>query len=591
MQKYLRILRYFREDGWQIFLSLGLIGISTLLGVLSGFPLGILIDVAMGKKQNQWLYMWFYNLTPKDSVVRQILFLAGMMLVIRLGSEVLRAWQTIVSIRIGLRGMMRVRCDLFRKLQEMSLGYHHSQPQGDAIYRVAWDTYGFQGVLNVMVAVLVNAMTLILMTAISISINWKLTLLSLAVVPPLLLVMRSYGKILKDRSIEAKERDSNFYTVLQRSMSSIGLVQAFGREADEYSRFDSTVRSSVKAYYGMHWHEVMYWLYLGAIFAIGATAMFGYGGYLFYKGELTIGSLGILLGYIAMLYDPLSKLSSSGSSIITALAGVDRVFEVLDRDQGIKDAPNAVDLPRQPRTLTMDHVAFAYREGQPVLQDVNVELKPGEMVAFVGSSGVGKTTLLNLFPRFYDPTSGALKLDGVDLRKIKLKSLRAHIALVLQESVMLPTSVAENIAYGRPMATAAQIRGAAKLAGADAFIDKLPEKYDTQIAEGGSNLSGGQRQRIAIARALLTESPIIILDEPTSALDAEHEHYVTETLRSLKGMRTIIIVSHRLSTVADCDRIFVMEAGKIVESGTHAQLVSQRGVYYRLAKHQMKLEE
>lgn len=590
MRKYLRILHYFSEDAWQIVLSLALIGLSTLLGLLWGFPLAILIDVEMGQKQDQWLYMLFYNMTPMDSGLARVLFLAGLMLAVRLGSEFLRMWQSILSIRIGLHGMMRVRCDLFRKLQTLSIGYHRSQPQGDAIYRVAWDTYGFQGVLNVLVAILVASCKLVLMVVIAWSFNWKLTLLSLVVIPPLLAVLRAYGNVLKTRSIEAKEKDSGFYTVLQRSMTAIGLVQAFGREADEYRKFDSTVRGSIKAYYNLHWHEVLYWLFIGTTFAVGSTIVFGFGGHLVIEKVLTVGSLTIILAYIGDLYDPLTKLSSSGASMISAMAGVNRVFEVLDREELIKDAPGAKDLPRQPRTFKLDRVAFAYRAGENVLQDLSVEMKPGEMIGFVGSSGVGKTTLLNLFPRFYDPTGGSLSLDGNDLRTITLKSLRAHIALVLQESIILPTTIAENISYGRPNSTLAEVKAAAVLAGAAAFIEKMPDKYDTLVNEGGSNLSGGQRQRIAIARALLTEAPIIVMDEPTSALDAEHEQYINETLRDLKGKRTIIIVSHRLSTVADCDRICVLDAGHVIEAGTHKQLIELKGAYYRMARHQMKIE-
>jgi subfamily B ATP-binding cassette protein MsbA len=241
--------------------------------------------------------------------------------------------------------------------------------------------------------------------------------------------------------------------------------------------------------------------------------------------------------------------------------------------------------------LKLDKVSFEYRAGDPVLRDVDVIVKPGQMVAFVGSSGVGKTTLLNLLPRFYDPTSGALMLDDIDVRKIKIKDLRAHVALVLQENLILPTTVAENISYGRPDASQAQIAEAARLAGAATFIDKLPEGYETVVSESGGNLSGGQRQRIGIARAILTEAPIMVFDEPTSALDPHHEAMITQTLRGLKRQRTILIVSHRLSTVIDCDQIFVMDEGRIVERGTHDELIRMGGCYAAMARQQLKIEE
>lgn len=591
MKKCLRILAYFREDWWRIALSVVLIWAGRAFSLLLFFPIAIFIDAMSHKQVDHWAYRLFYHYVNRDDFLKQVIVLTTATFILRIGSEILRTVQTLISIRIGLNGMMRVRCDLFRKLQSLSIGYHRSQPQGDAIYRVAYDTYGFQGTVNVLVAVLDSAITLVFMTFVMFSMHRNLTLLSLIVIPVVVAVIRGYGKVLKDRSTEAREKESSLYTILQRSMTSIGLVQAFSREEDEFRRFAGTAEGSLKASAAQYRQEVGYWLVLGIVLGLGSTVVFGYGAYLTVQGAITAGFLTIFLGYLSQLYDPLNKLSGSGASWMTALAGVDRVFEVLDRDQLIKDAPDAVALERQPRTLEMQHVAFAYNQGQNVLQDISVTIRPGEMVAFVGSSGVGKTTLLNLFPRFYDPTSGELKLDGHDLRKIKLKSLRAHIALVLQEGIILPTSIAENIAYGRPNTTEAEIRAAARLAGADAFIEKLDGKYDMQVAEGGSNLSGGQRQRIGIARALLTQAPIIVMDEPTSALDAEHEQYINETLRSLKGQRTIIIVSHRLSTVADCDRIFVVEAGKIIETGTHMELVKQRGAYYRMARHQMKLED
>lgn len=587
---YRRSIAYFKPDAWRIAAAQALMGGSIVLGLLWPLPLAILIDRVLTSKTNDWwAYRAWESLAGDLSPARQIMVLAAAMLVIRLLSEVFRTYQTLLNIRIGYNGLMRVRCDLFQKLQSLSLAYHKSQPQGDAIYRLSYDTLGFQTVLNVLIGIAVNAVTLVAMAVIMLGMNWKLTLVSLAVVPPVFFTIRWYGNLLKQKYAESYQVDSQVTTAIQRSVSSIGLVQAFGREHDEFANFADTQGNSIKVKMVLHWHEVMYWLVLGVVFAVGACAILGYGGWLAYTGVISAGMLTQFLIYLEKLYDPLNKLSSSGASLQGGLVQVQRVFEVLDRDPVIRDAPDSRPLPRQPRTLRLERVGFEYRPGVPILRDVDVTITPGQMVAFVGSSGVGKTTLLNLLPRFYDPTTGAMTLDGVDARTVKLADLRRHVALVLQESVILPTTVAENIAYGRPDATDAEIRAAAELAGAAAFIEKLEKGYETPIHESGSNLSGGQKQRISIARALLTEAPIVVLDEPTSALDPQHEQMITETLRTLKARRTIILVSHRLSTVADCDQIFVMDEGRIVERGTHDQLVAARGLYWRMARHQMKL--
>lgn len=602
MRFYLRAISYFRAYTVEIFLSLVLIALSTSFGLLIPFPMAIFFDSVIGTVQPQnWIYRLFFWAAP-DSKVGQIMALAGIMLGLRICQELLGMGQTLLNIRIGYGGLMRVRCELYRKLQELSLAYHKSQPQGDAIYRLSYDTYGFHTILNVLVqTVLVSAVTLVIMSWIMLSMNWRLTLIGLSISPLLLWTTRIYGRILRKKSTEVKEIDSQLTTTIQRSVATIGLVQAFGREADEYEAFSSTVQRSISAYLRLHWQEMIYWLFVGSIFGLGGALIFGYGGYIVYRDQLvlhlgdagmTIGKLSIFIAYIlGNLYGPLNKLSTAGAAIAGGVAGVERVFEVLDRDPIIKDAPNAMALPKQARVLELDHVTFWYAPENPVLRDLSCTISPGQMVAFVGSSGVGKTTLLNLLPRFYDPVSGALKLDGHDLRQVKIRDLRRHVALVLQDSVVLPTTVAENIAYGRPDAGEGQIRHAAEMAGAASFIEKLPQKYATLISESGQNLSGGQKQRISIARALLTEAPIIIMDEPTSALDPQHEAMIVDTLRQLKRQRTIILVSHRLSTVADCDRIYVMEEGQVIEQGTHDELVKRRGLYFKMARHQMKLED
>jgi subfamily B ATP-binding cassette protein MsbA len=331
------------------------------------------------------------------------------------------------------------------------------------------------------------------------------------------------------------------------------------------------------------------------LYAVGHAFVLGYGGYLVFRDAgqyrpdaFTVGGVTAMLVYLGQLWEPIRRMTGFTADVQTNAAACARVFTVLDLEPTVADAPGARPLSLQPRTLNLDDVAFAYHDedgaARPVFRGVRAEIAPGRMVAFVGPSGSGKSTLLNLLPRFYDPTAGRLCLDGHDLRTIRLADVRAHVALVPQDSPVIAGTIAENIAFGRADATAEQIRRAAALAGADRFIEELEHAYDTPITEGGQNLSGGQRQRLAIARAILTDAPILVLDEPTSGLDPHHEHLVLQTLHQLKRQRTIILVTHTLNAVTECDQIFVLKDGVIAESGTHDELLANNGPYADLAR-------
>ena len=581
--------------------SLGLTFLATLVGLLQPFTVKVLFDTVLGgKPPSGWVDRMFLAVLPADKVW-QIVGLAGIGLAITIVAAVLVMFQTMAAVKVGYYGLRHVRSDLFLHLQRLSLAYHRARPQGDSLYRLSSDTYGFQTILNIVVGnVLVSVVMLVVMAGVMFSIQPLLAVVALVAIPLLVWTHKWSQKAIMAGWGEAKVADARLMTVIQRSIASLWLTQAFGRERDEHAKFRGTIDDTMKILFRTHWREVIYTLLVASILGLGVTLILALGGYLVYRDQvlapagaagMTIGNLYLFLSYLTKFYEPLNKMTGSGSTFAQATVQAQRVFEVLDQAPAVVDAPGAVPFPKQTRTIELRDVSFEYLPGKPVLGGISATISPGKMVAFVGESGVGKSTILTLLPRFYDVTGGAILLDGRDVRTVKISDLRKHIAVVLQENPLLPASVAENIAYGAPDATIAQIKAAAEAAEADTFIERLPEGYDTVLNENATNISGGQRQRLAIARALITEAPVLILDEPTSALDPQNEQLITQTLGKLKGVRTMIIVSHRLSTVVDCDEIFVMDAGLIVERGTHVELVARRGKYYEMARHQLQLDD
>jgi ATP-binding cassette, subfamily B, bacterial len=579
--RYRRAMSYFAPDRVRIMILVGLIGVSVCVSLLEAWPIAILIDTVLTDKSNgDWIHRVFLSVLP-ESRLGQIVALVVFGAALQVTGYTVWMGRMMISAQLKFRGTARVRFDLFSKLQSLGLTYHRGHAQGDATYRLTTDVAGPWGVMELAIGTGVAAVTLVVMTAILLTRSQSLTLAAFAVAPLIVASNWYFARLIHHHSLTSKQADADLTSLIQQSISTVALAQAFRRESHEYGRFQASVKTSNDAALRLTWQEQLYPLARDTILALSAAMIFGYGGYLVYRdqyvtptsGGMTVGALLIFIDYTRKLWDPMKWVTEFVAKVQFHLAASERVFKVLDTPTTPAERVDAQSLPLQPRPISIERVGFGFGPDRTILHNVSARIQPGEMVAFVGPSGTGKSTLLNLMLRFYDPAGGTLRLGGVDYRDIKVADLRQHMALVGQDSAILPLSVAENIAYGRPDATRDEIVAAAQMADAAEFVAELPSGYDTVLAEGGQNLSGGQRQRIAIARALLSNAPILILDEPTSALDPQHEKRLVRTLRSLKRERTIVLVTHRLESTVDCDQIYVMEGGRIVEQGSHRQLV------------------
>lgn len=493
---------------------------------------------------------------------------------------------------VGQRVIIDIRKAVFEKLQRLSMSFYDKHKTGTIMSYVTNDVSALQSAMveNV-VEMITETVILVASIVMMLYLDWKLFLVTFCTFPIVLWFIDNFGKRIRKSGSRIQEVTADITSVLQEVASSPRVIKSFVREDYEIDRFDKENMNNFRA--NMKYAQLSSTLTptIEFVAAVGVSIILWYGGNSVINGSITAGSLVAFLTYAVNISNPIKRLSRVIGNIQKALAAAQRVFDVLDLPEDINNAPDAKLLPKVKGDVRFNDVSFAYNENEEVLSHVSFEVKPGEMIAFVGPSGAGKSTVASLLPRFYDATSGSITIDGEDIRKVTLNSLREQVGIVPQETVLFNGSVYDNILYGRLDATREEVEAAAKAANAHDFIMQLPNGYETMLGDRGMNISGGQRQRISIARAILKNPQILILDEATSALDTESERVVQEALDRLMVGRTSFVIAHRLSTIKNADKIMVLEKGQLIEQGTHDELMAMDGLYAHLYKIQYRSKE
>jgi ATP-binding cassette subfamily B protein/subfamily B ATP-binding cassette protein MsbA len=488
-----------------------------------------------------------------------------------------------LTIDVGQRMVNDLRTQLYGHLQRLSLGFHYRQQTGDLLYRVMADTFSIQSlVMNGLLPLLSAVLLLAGMLLVMLRYNPTLALATLLVAPPLYLAINRLGARIHGAAAASKQAESELYSQAATGIGAVKLVQAYGREQGTLDEFRRGSERSLALSLRLYNQETLFILIVDSLLALGTALVVWLGAREAMAGRLSVGALTVFLAYLKDMYRPVRDMAQNLKELSSSRAGLDRVFAVLDEQPDIQDAPGARPLPAAAGEVRFEDVSFGYEPGRPVLRGVSLRIAPGEKVALVGRTGAGKSTLASLVLRFFDPQAGRVTLDGHDLRELTLASLRRQVTLMLQEPILFRASVTENIAFAAPDASLERVREAARRAEAEPFILELSQGYDTLLGEDGLTLSGGQRQRLALARALLRDTPVVVLDEPTSALDLATEANVWRNVAELLRGRTAILIAHRLSTARLADRIVVVEKGELVEQGSHDELLALGGRYARL---------
>jgi subfamily B ATP-binding cassette protein MsbA len=553
--------------------------------LLQPWPLKIVIDSVLQAREQHgplWLTRYLTSITGGDRLATLKLAAVAALLIAIIGA-LCTYIEKYLTASVGQWVMHDLRRTLYSHIQRLSLSYHDHKQTGDLISRVTSDIDAIQSfITSGLLGALVNGLTLAGMVAVMFCIHWRFTLIALSVAPPLFVVVYSYTRRIKGAAREARKKEGEIVSVIQEVLTSIRVVKAFAREEFEEHRFEGESLESVEIALRARGLKARLSPLVEIIVAVGTSMVLWFGAHMVLDGTLTVGSLIVFTFYLGKMYKPMQDLSKMTDSYSKAAVGYERIREVLETNHQVLDLPGARPAPPFRGCIEFEHVWFSYEPGTPVLRDVSFRIEPGQTAALVGPTGAGKTTIISVLPRFYDLDSGVIRIDGRDIRSFRQQSLRHQISFVLQETLLFHGPIWYNIAYGKPGARPAEIVRAATLANAHEFIEPMPEGYNTMVGERGATLSGGQRQRIAIARAVIRDSPILILDEPSTGLDASSERLVFDALDRLMEGKTSIVIAHRLSTIRRADLILVVKDGTVVERGKHEELLATGGIYAQL---------
>ncbi len=569
-----RYLQFVRPYKWQVIATIFIGIIKFVIPLLIPMMLKYVVDDIIGNTK----------LSADDKIARLWIVLAIMLFIFVILRPVVEYYRQYFAQWTGSKVLYDIRNQLFTHMQKLSFHYYANHRAGEIISRVINDVeqtknFVITGLMNLWL----DMATIMIAIAIMFTMDVKLTFISIIILPIYAISVKYFFGRLRGLTRIRSQALAELQAHLHERVQGMPVIKSFAIEDYEQRQFDKQNRNFLtKALEHTSWNAKAFSV-VNTVTDIAPIIVISYAGYEVVLGNLTIGTMVAFVGYIERLYNPLRRLVNSSTTLTQSFASMDRLFEFMDEKYDIKDKQDAIECNNVEGNIVFENVSFAYEQKEePVLHNISLNIKKGETVAFVGMSGGGKSTLVSLIPRFYDVTSGRILLDGIDIRDFKVRSLRDKIGMVFQDSILFSDSVKENILLGKPNATDEEVIAAAKAANAHEFIMNLPNGYDTKVGERGVKLSGGQKQRIAIARVFLKNPPLLILDEATSALDLESEHLIQETLERLAKNRTTLIVAHRLSTITHADRIVLIENGKIVESGTHEELMKKKGSYYKL---------